>query len=249
MFDGNMFFDEQGMPILKIALKRMLFDEALPDPFSVATQMLRSLINGVSNTASFKFLVTFRILTHKSRKTTHFARLTGRVLIFRVEVFGDLFPSSANLLVDVERPGILEDFRHGHNSAEFTAVATDGHISDIAARHFDQHVADESRLRHGNDRSSHDLFDRRLLHVDFLGGYPFEHIALGEDTARNLVVGNDDAPDVLCYHHFHDLENRRRNRRFREIGRHDLANFVGKHSAPPAMDCGLEGLEKIYYNT
>jgi hypothetical protein len=38
------------MPILKIALKRILFDEALPEPFSVATQMLRSLINGVSKT-------------------------------------------------------------------------------------------------------------------------------------------------------------------------------------------------------
>jgi hypothetical protein len=48
MFDGNMFFDEQGTPILKIALKRILFDEALPEPFSVATQMLRSLIAGVS---------------------------------------------------------------------------------------------------------------------------------------------------------------------------------------------------------
>ncbi|HEY4485549.1 MAG TPA: hypothetical protein VI702_04385, partial [Nitrospiria bacterium] len=39
-----MFFEEQGMPILKMALKRMLFDEALPDPFSVATQIFRSLI-------------------------------------------------------------------------------------------------------------------------------------------------------------------------------------------------------------
>src|SRR5262245_11982809 len=48
MFDGNMFFDEQGMPILKIALKRMLLDDALPEPFSVATQMFTSLINGVS---------------------------------------------------------------------------------------------------------------------------------------------------------------------------------------------------------
>jgi hypothetical protein len=43
-----MFFDEHGMPILKMALKRMLFDEALPEPFSVATQMLRSLISVVS---------------------------------------------------------------------------------------------------------------------------------------------------------------------------------------------------------
>jgi hypothetical protein len=48
MLDGNMFFDEQGMPILKIALKRMLLEEALPDPFSVATEILKSLINGVS---------------------------------------------------------------------------------------------------------------------------------------------------------------------------------------------------------
>lgn len=46
--DGNMFFEEQGIPILKIALKRILFAEALPEPFSVATQMLRSLIAGVS---------------------------------------------------------------------------------------------------------------------------------------------------------------------------------------------------------
>jgi hypothetical protein len=48
IFDGNMFFEEQGIPILKIALKRMLFEEALPEPFSVATQMLKSLIKGVS---------------------------------------------------------------------------------------------------------------------------------------------------------------------------------------------------------
>jgi hypothetical protein len=48
MLDGNMFFDEQGMPILKIALNRILFEEALPEPFSVATQILRSLIDGVS---------------------------------------------------------------------------------------------------------------------------------------------------------------------------------------------------------
>jgi len=48
MFDGNMFFAEQGMPILKIALKRILFEEALPEPFSVAIHMFRSLIAGVS---------------------------------------------------------------------------------------------------------------------------------------------------------------------------------------------------------
>jgi hypothetical protein len=43
-----MFFEEQGMPILKIALNNMLFEDALPDPFSVATQMFKSLIVGVS---------------------------------------------------------------------------------------------------------------------------------------------------------------------------------------------------------
>jgi len=43
-----MFFDEQGMPILKIALNNILFDDALPDPFSVATQMFKSLIVTVS---------------------------------------------------------------------------------------------------------------------------------------------------------------------------------------------------------
>jgi len=36
------------MPILKIALKSILFEDALPDPFSVATQMFKSLIVAVS---------------------------------------------------------------------------------------------------------------------------------------------------------------------------------------------------------
>jgi hypothetical protein len=36
------------MPILKIALKRMLFEEALPEPFSVATHIFRSLTTGES---------------------------------------------------------------------------------------------------------------------------------------------------------------------------------------------------------
>ncbi|MEK6602424.1 MAG: hypothetical protein AABZ09_11125 [Candidatus Binatota bacterium] len=36
------------MPILKMVLKRMLFADALPVPFSVAIEMLRSLIAGVS---------------------------------------------------------------------------------------------------------------------------------------------------------------------------------------------------------
>jgi hypothetical protein len=45
-----MFFDEQGIPILKIALNKILFDEALPDPFSVATHIFKSLTVGVSKT-------------------------------------------------------------------------------------------------------------------------------------------------------------------------------------------------------
>jgi len=45
-----MFFDEQGMPILKIALNKILFEEALPEPFSVATHIFKSLIVGVSKT-------------------------------------------------------------------------------------------------------------------------------------------------------------------------------------------------------
>jgi hypothetical protein len=47
-----MFLDEQGMPILKIALKSMLLEEALPEPFSVATQIFKSLIAGESKIPS-----------------------------------------------------------------------------------------------------------------------------------------------------------------------------------------------------
>jgi hypothetical protein len=43
-----MFLDEQGMPILKMALNKMLFEDALPEPFSVATQIFRSFMVGVS---------------------------------------------------------------------------------------------------------------------------------------------------------------------------------------------------------
>jgi len=50
-----MFFDEQGMPILKIALKRTLFEEALPEPFSVATHMFKSLIADVSKSDLLRF--------------------------------------------------------------------------------------------------------------------------------------------------------------------------------------------------
>jgi hypothetical protein len=48
MFDGNIFFDEHGMPILKSALNKILLEDALPEPFSVATQIFRSLIVDVS---------------------------------------------------------------------------------------------------------------------------------------------------------------------------------------------------------
>jgi hypothetical protein len=47
MLDGNMFFEEHGMPILKMDLNRTVFEEALPEPFSVAMQILRSLIAGI----------------------------------------------------------------------------------------------------------------------------------------------------------------------------------------------------------
>jgi hypothetical protein len=47
MLEGNKFLEEQGIPILKMALKRMLLADALPEPFSVAMQTLRSLIAGI----------------------------------------------------------------------------------------------------------------------------------------------------------------------------------------------------------
>jgi len=53
-----MFFEEQGMPILKMALKRMLFADALPEPFSVAMQIFRSLIVGVSMVGFVALLLT-----------------------------------------------------------------------------------------------------------------------------------------------------------------------------------------------
>jgi hypothetical protein len=56
MLEGNMFFEEQGMPILKMALKRMLLAEALPVPFSVAMQILRSLITAVPMAKSISLL-------------------------------------------------------------------------------------------------------------------------------------------------------------------------------------------------
>jgi hypothetical protein len=70
MLDGNMFFDEQGMPILKIALNRILFEEALPEPFSVATQILRSLIDGVSKCSLLIRLSSFLSVPYSCGKTT-----------------------------------------------------------------------------------------------------------------------------------------------------------------------------------
>jgi hypothetical protein len=42
--DGNIFFEEHGIPILKIDLKSRLLAEALPVPLAVAIQMFRSLM-------------------------------------------------------------------------------------------------------------------------------------------------------------------------------------------------------------
>ena len=44
MFDGNMFLPETGMPIWKMARIRTVLAVWLPDPLTVATWMLKSLI-------------------------------------------------------------------------------------------------------------------------------------------------------------------------------------------------------------
>ena len=44
MFDGNMFFPDTGMPIWKIDRSSTRLAVWLPDPFTVATWMLKSLI-------------------------------------------------------------------------------------------------------------------------------------------------------------------------------------------------------------
>src|SRR3954451_7360569 len=43
MFDGNIFFPETGIPIWKMARISTLLAVWLPDPFTVATWMLKSL--------------------------------------------------------------------------------------------------------------------------------------------------------------------------------------------------------------
>src|SRR6185436_14090584 len=46
MFEGNMFFPETGMPIWKMERIKTLLAVWLPEPFTVATCMLKSLITG-----------------------------------------------------------------------------------------------------------------------------------------------------------------------------------------------------------
>src|SRR5436309_6283668 len=79
----------------------------------------------------------------------------------------------------------------------------------------------------------HHVFYSGLSGLDLSVDNSFQDIFLGEDADWNIVIRNDDSPDVLCDHHFHHLENRRRDRRFRKIGGHDLADFIGKHKVPP----------------
>ncbi len=50
MFEGNIFLEEQGIPILKMDLKRILLAEALPVPFAVAMLILRSLTLAIFST-------------------------------------------------------------------------------------------------------------------------------------------------------------------------------------------------------
>jgi hypothetical protein len=46
MFDGNMFLPETGIPIWNKVLMRTLFAVWLPDPLTVATWILKSLVTG-----------------------------------------------------------------------------------------------------------------------------------------------------------------------------------------------------------
>ena len=43
MFDGNMFFPDTGTPISRIDRRSTMFAVWLPEPFTVATWMLKSL--------------------------------------------------------------------------------------------------------------------------------------------------------------------------------------------------------------
>jgi hypothetical protein len=46
MLEGNRFFPETGMPILKRALNRVRFEVWLPEPFAVPTVIEKSLTIG-----------------------------------------------------------------------------------------------------------------------------------------------------------------------------------------------------------
>ena len=46
MFEGNMFLPETGTPIWKMVRSRTVFALCEPDPFTVATWMLKSLTTG-----------------------------------------------------------------------------------------------------------------------------------------------------------------------------------------------------------
>src|SRR6266498_2682159 len=103
----------------------------------------------------------------------------------------------------------------------------------FASIHFAESVDNMGFLADRPSGRRHDVFYSGLSGLDLSVDNSFQDIFLGEDADWNIVIRNDDSPDVLCDHHFHHLENRRRNRRFRKISRHDLADFIGKHKVPP----------------
>ena len=95
------------MPILKIALNSMLFEDALPDPFSVATQMFKSLIVAVSKMHLLQTSLQFSYASIFPLEDNMLVDLPRRILVFRIIVFLDFFPSLANLFIDVESGGVL----------------------------------------------------------------------------------------------------------------------------------------------
>src|SRR5579871_1854332 len=52
MLEGNRFFPETGMPIWKMLRNSTVLADCEPDPFTVATWMLKSLITGCLPVAS-----------------------------------------------------------------------------------------------------------------------------------------------------------------------------------------------------
>src|SRR6266545_5212120 len=103
----------------------------------------------------------------------------------------------------------------------------------FASIHFAESVDNMGFLADRPSGRRHDVFYSGLSGLDLSVDNSFQDIFLGEDPDWNIVIRNDDSPDVLCDHHFHHRENRRRDGRFRKIGRHDLADFIGKHKIPP----------------